>query len=94
MLGLDLEEPRAIREAKEEGREEGRQEGRQEGREEGRKQEAISLVIRLLNRRLGVISQQYCSQIQLLSLSQIETLGEDLLDFVTVGDLEKWLQSH
>ena len=90
MLGLDLEEPRAIREAKEEGREEGRQEGRQEGR----KQEAISLVIRLLNRRLGVISQQCCSQIQLLSLSQIETLGEDLLDFVTVGDLEKWLQSH
>ncbi|MDB9466595.1 Rpn family recombination-promoting nuclease/putative transposase [Dolichospermum circinale] len=82
MLGLDLEEPRAIREAKE------------EGREEGRKQEAISLVIRLLNRRLDGISQQCCSQIQLLSLSQIETLGEDLLDFVAVADLEKWLQSH
>ena len=74
MLGLDLEEPRAIREAKE--------------------QEALSLVMRQLNRRLGIISQDLLSQVQLLSLSQIETLGEDLLDFTTVNDLQQWLQSH
>ena len=78
MLGLDLEEPRAIREAKEQGRE----------------QEAVSLVMRQLNRRLGIISQDLLSQVQLLSLSQIETLGEDLLDFTTVNDLQQWLQSH
>jgi predicted transposase/invertase (TIGR01784 family) len=82
MLGLDLEEPRALREAKE------------EGREEGRKQEGISLVIRLLNRRLGGIPEQYLLQIQELSLSQIEALGEELLDFSTVADLERWLQSN
>ncbi|MDH6060292.1 DUF4351 domain-containing protein, partial [Chrysosporum bergii ANA360D] len=49
---------------------------------------------RQLNRRLGIISQDLLSQVQLLSLSQIETLGEDLLDFTTVNDLQQWLQSH
>ncbi|MBD2195918.1 MULTISPECIES: Rpn family recombination-promoting nuclease/putative transposase [Calothrix] len=78
MLGLDVEEPRALREAK----------------EEGRKQEGTSLVIRLLNRRLGGIPEQYLSQVQQLSLSQIEALGEELLDFSTVADLETWLQSN
>jgi predicted transposase YdaD len=90
MLGLDLEEPRAIREAKEQGLEQ----GREQGLEQGREQEALSLVIRQLNRRLGIISQDLLSQVQLLSLSQIETLGEDLLDFTTVNDLQQWLQSH
>ena len=90
MLGLDLEEPRAIREAKEQGLEQ----GREQGLEQGREQEALSLVMRQLNRRLGIISQDLLSQVQLLSLSQIETLGEDLLDFTTVNDLQQWLQSH
>ncbi|MDB9539129.1 DUF4351 domain-containing protein, partial [Anabaenopsis tanganyikae CS-531] len=39
-------------------------------------------------------SPQCGSQIQGLSLSQIEALGEDLLDFTTVADLQIWLQSH
>jgi predicted transposase/invertase (TIGR01784 family) len=94
MLGLDLVEPRAIREAKEEGLEEGLEQGRTQGLEQGRTQEALSLVMRLLNRRLGEVSPQCGSQIQGLSLSQIEALGEDLLDFTTVGDLQIWLQSH
>ena len=94
MLGLDLEEPRAIREAKEQGLEQGLEQGREQGLEQGREQEALSLVIRQLNRRLGIISQDLLSQVQLLSLSQIETLGEDLLDFTTVNDLQQWLQSH
>lgn len=90
MLGLDLVEPRAIREAKEEGLEQ----GLERGLEQGRTQEALSLVMRLLNRRLGEVSPQCVSQIEGLSLSQIEALGEDLLDFTTVGDLQIWLQSH
>ncbi|MDZ7960121.1 MAG: Rpn family recombination-promoting nuclease/putative transposase [Aulosira sp. DedQUE10] len=85
MLGLNLEEePRAIREAKEQGRE--------EGRETGREQEARSLILRLLNRRLVNIPDALLSQVQVLSLEQLEELGEALLDFSTLADLEGWLQ--
>ncbi|MFB2816901.1 DUF4351 domain-containing protein [Umezakia ovalisporum] len=86
MLGLDLVEPGGIREAKEEGLE--------QGLGGGSLKEALSLVMGLLNRPLGEVSPQCVSQIQGLSLSQIETLGEDLLDFTTVADLQIWLQCH
>ncbi len=78
MLGLDLEEPRAIQEAKEEGREE----------------EALSIVLKQLKRRLGNIPDELLSQVQRLSLVQIEDLCDVLLDFVTVADLEGWLQQQ
>ncbi|MBD2729151.1 DUF2887 domain-containing protein [Nostoc sp. FACHB-892] len=75
MLGLNLEEPRAIREAKEEGREE----------------EARSLILRQLNRLVGAIPDALLSQIQGLSVEQLEALGDALLDFSTLADLEGWL---
>ena len=78
MLGLDLEEPRAIQEAKEEGREE----------------EALSIVLKQLKRRLSNIPDELLSQVQRLSLVQIEDLCDVLLDFVTVADLEGWLQQQ
>jgi predicted transposase YdaD len=78
MLGLDLEEPRAIQEAK----------------EEGRGEEALSIALRLLKRRLGNIPDELLSQVQRLSLVQIEDLCDVLLDFVTVADLEGWLQQQ
>jgi predicted transposase/invertase (TIGR01784 family) len=84
MLGLDLtQEPRAIREAKEEGREEGREEG------------ILSVVIRLLRRRLGQeFSEEMRSRLASLSLPILEDLGEALLDFASVADLEQWLANH
>ncbi|MDZ8096229.1 MAG: DUF2887 domain-containing protein [Nostoc sp. DedQUE05] len=78
MLGLNLEEPRAIREAKEEGREE----------------EARSLILRLLNRRVGEFPESLQRQIQGLSVEQLEALGDALLDFSTLADLEGWLQGE
>lgn len=74
MLGLNLEEPRAIREAKEE--------------------EARSLILRLLNRRVGEFPESLQRQIQVLSLEQLEALGDALLDFSSLADLEGWLQSQ
>ncbi|WP_149988929.1 DUF4351 domain-containing protein, partial [Microcystis aeruginosa] len=41
-----------------------------------RREEAVSLILRLLNRRLGEISSTLSQQIQELSLEQLETLGE------------------
>jgi predicted transposase YdaD len=52
------------------------------------------LVLRLLTRRIGDMSPAMRSQIQSLSLFQIEALGEALLDFSSPSDLENWLQAN
>ncbi|MBD2388723.1 Rpn family recombination-promoting nuclease/putative transposase [Cylindrospermum sp. FACHB-282] len=82
MLGLITEEPRAIREAKEEGEQQGIVKGER------------SLVLRLLSRRLGNIPDALLSQIQALSVERLEALGDALLDFSTLADLEGWLQGE
>ncbi len=61
---------------------------------EGRTEDAQALVLRLLARRVGVVPAATEGQICALSLSQVETLGEDLLDFSGLDDLETWLRSH
>jgi predicted transposase/invertase (TIGR01784 family) len=68
-----------------------RESGKAQGREEGRREEAVSLILRLLNRRLGEISSTLSQQIRELSLEQLETLGEALLDFTSLTDLTTWL---
>lgn len=82
MLGLNLEEPRAIREAKEEGKIEGKVEGES------------TIILRQLNRRVGNIPDALVSQIQGLSVEQLEALGDALLDFSTLADLQGWLQGE
>jgi predicted transposase/invertase (TIGR01784 family) len=52
------------------------------------------LVLRLLTRRIGDMSPAMRSQVQSLSLTQIESLGEALLDFSTPSDLVNWLQQN
>ena len=76
--------------AKEEGRQEGRQEGKQEGKQEGEK----NLILRLLHRRIGEIDSLLIERITGLSIEQLENLGEALLDFSSVADLEAWLTQH
>ncbi len=65
-----------------------------EGLEQGRSEEAQSLVFRLLNRRVGAIAPETEAQIRKLSLTQIEQLGEALLDFSDRADLDQWLADH
>ncbi len=50
-----------------------------------------SLILRLLNRRVGEISASTLEQINTLSLEQLESLGEALLDFTAIADLTQWL---
>ncbi|MBD1821560.1 Rpn family recombination-promoting nuclease/putative transposase [Cyanobacteria bacterium FACHB-DQ100] len=64
----------------------------QEAKEDGREEEGRGLVLRLLNRRFGVLPESLSSQIANLSLTQIESLAEALLDFQTLSDLKIWLQ--
>lgn len=77
---------RAIEEGKQEGKEEGKKEGQQEGEQR--------LVIRLLNRRFGEVDTSLIERVRGLSIEQLEELGEALLDFAVVADLEAWLNQQ
>jgi predicted transposase/invertase (TIGR01784 family) len=70
------------------------QEALQEGRQEGRQEEGLSLVLRLLTRRVGVLTPELEAQVRSLSLTQIEGLSEALLDFTDISDLRAWLPAN
>jgi hypothetical protein len=80
MLGIELEQTRVYREAE------------QQGSVRGRQEEAQSLILRQLNRRVGNISIDLEAQIKTLPLAQLEELGEALLDFSQMADLVAWLE--
>jgi hypothetical protein len=51
------------------------------------------LIIRQLNRRIGEIELSFINTIRTLTIDELELLGEALLDFSTVTDLEQWLEN-
>jgi predicted transposase YdaD len=69
-------------------------EGHQEGEHKGRQLGEMALVLRLLRRRFGPLTPAQETRIQALPVTDLETLGEALLDFQTVADLTAWLQQH
>ena len=71
-------------------REQAKEEGRQEGKQEGEK----NLILRLLHRRIGEIDSLLIERITGLSIEQLENLGEALLDFSSIANLEAWLTQH
>ena len=85
-LVSDIKQTRVYQEAK--------QEGKQEGRQEGRQDEATNLLFRQLSKRFGKLSGNCVENINKLTIAQLEDLGEALLDFVEINDLEQWLKSH
>ncbi len=85
MLGITLQETRVYREIKEEWLEQGLEQGREEA--------TVNLVIRLLTKRFGKISQETRSSISSLPLPVLEDLSEALLDFTDLTDLQSWLAS-
>jgi len=64
-----------------------------EGREEGRQREA-QLVLRLLYRRIGALTEAQQASVKALPVEPLEDLGEALLDFSTAADLDAWLSAH
>jgi predicted transposase YdaD len=62
----------------------------QESMEEGE----TRLLLRLLSKQFGKISDRSIQTINKLSLEQLEDLGESLLNFSVITDLDNWLQSH
>jgi predicted transposase YdaD len=70
----------------------GIQRGIKKGRQEGRQAGEVELVLRQLKRRLGNLAAPQAKAIRQLDLSQIEALGEALLEFTSKADLARWLQ--
>jgi predicted transposase YdaD len=69
---------------------EGEQRGEERGEQRGRQEGERSLILRQLTRRVGELPQQVLERIETLSLEQLENLGEALLDFQAIADLETW----
>ena len=57
-------------------------------------EEAVKLVMRLLNRRFGEVTQSLTEQISQLPVEQVEDLGEALLDLESETDLRQWLSKN
>jgi predicted transposase YdaD len=69
------------------------QKGLEQGLEQGLQRE-VGLVLRLLQRRCGVLSIDRQELVRSLTIAQLESLGDALLDFNGMADLEGWFQAN
>lgn len=76
------------RETTDQGIEKGIEQGIEKGIERER-----SLILRQLARRVGELPLEIRSQVEALSIEQLELLGEALLDFTGLPDLQQWLSN-
>ncbi|NET62786.1 MAG: Rpn family recombination-promoting nuclease/putative transposase, partial [Symploca sp. SIO2E6] len=67
---------------------------REAGKEEGQVTQAIALVKRSLQKRFEEIPAATISQVESLSLTELENLTEDIFDFTGLPDLLNWLEEH
>jgi predicted transposase/invertase (TIGR01784 family) len=66
----------------------------QDAKAEGELIGEARVIMRQLNRRLGSVPDPVSDRIQQLNVSQLEDLGEALLDFASLADLEGWLSQN
>ena len=66
----------------------------QDAKAEGELIGEARVITRQLNRRLGSVPIKVSDQIQRLTIPQLEDLGEALLDFTSLVDLEGWLSQN
>jgi hypothetical protein len=82
---------RATQKGLEQGLQQGLQQGLEQGRQQGKTSGERELVIKQLTRKVGALSPELMAKVNDLNLDRLEVLGEALLDFQNVGDLEIWL---
>jgi hypothetical protein len=67
-------------------------EGERIGEQRGRQEEALALVVRMLNHRFQQdFTDDLRTQVGELPLPQLEDLAEALLDFSAIADMKQWL---
>jgi predicted transposase YdaD len=65
--------------------------GVEQGIDRGIEQGKRSLILRLLARQVGELPPAFQTQVEALPLAQLEALGDALLNFTGLADLEQWL---
>ncbi len=76
-----------IQEGMQAGRQAGIQEGREEGIQEGIKAGQRALIMRMLERRVGVVNPDVVSRIGELSIEQLESLVDEVVEFSSLNDI-------
>ena len=72
----------------------GEERGLQKVRDRENAKGMARLIVRLLTRRFGSIEPDAIAQIQQLSITQLNDLGDALLDFTSLADLAGWLAQN
>jgi len=54
----------------------------------------LSIVLRQLNRRIGLLDEDTETKVRQLSINQLDDLSEALLDFSIPINLDRWLNSQ
>ena len=64
------------------------------GEVRGEEKKALSIVLRQLNRRIGLLDEASETKVRELSVNQLDDLSEALLDFSVSADLDRWLNNQ
>jgi hypothetical protein len=64
------------------------------GIQAGREQQGRSLILRLLTRRFGELTETTIETINTFSIEQVESLSDAVFDFRSIEDLNIWLQNQ
>ena len=62
-------------------------------KEQGRQEGKVSTILRLLNRKFGTLDSVISDKISALNSEQLDSLTEELLDFQSFKDLERFLDN-
>jgi predicted transposase YdaD len=68
--------------------------GEKRGKQEGERHGRLTLIQRMLNRRFAFLPKHVKTGLTKLSASQLDRLGEALLDIHSVDELTDWLEEH
>jgi predicted transposase YdaD len=86
MFEITLQQTRVYQDAKAEGELIGEARGELIGE--------AKVIMRQLNHQMGSLPNLVSAQIQQLTLPQLEDLGDALLDFASLADVEGWLSQN
>ena len=60
----------------------------------GEEKKALSIVLRLLNLRIGLLDEAREAKVRELSVNQLDDLSEAIFDFSVLADLDRWLNNQ
>ena len=66
----------------------------QKGFQQGLQQGRLVVIMRHINRRFGGVNPDLQQRLQKLSIPQLESLVEAILDFAQINDLTRWLEEE